>query len=178
MVPSVAFGFLCLAVIGLTFSLVIHALALLGLRLLQPFGDAPLFLFLGIFVVCPPACLLVRRMSMGVKVTQISKAMFGGCPRWMRLAAPTLFYYGVISAALFSWRDAQANGRLADIRALTPAQLRALSAFLVSFYTISATLLYSVWRVSRRGAERRCPNQHSVSQFATFCGECGAHIAE
>src|SRR5215831_7309479 len=84
-----------LAVAGFLASVIVHVYSLLGTA--NPFGPAAWALHVGIFVVWFPAVLVAQRLTRNVKRADFWKAIFRGCPPWVRRGAYILFPYAIVN---------------------------------------------------------------------------------
>src|SRR2546428_7537833 len=157
-----------LAVAGFLASLLVHFLALLGLP--SPFGSATWFLHIGIFVVWLPTVFVAQRLGKGSKQADLWKAVFRGCPAWVRSGAYVVGAYAVVNFVLFIIQTtAYPKNKVPEL-----IEYRGFSGHWMAFYYIGAATLYSAIRLGLD--PRRCPQGHEVSPFANYCELCGAPI--
>jgi hypothetical protein len=156
-----------LAIAGFVASVIVHLCALAGQP--NPFGPAAWALHVGIFVVWFPTVLVAQRLSKGAKQADFWKATLRGCPSWVKNVAYVVGAYAVVNFLLvFLLHGANESRKQVD-------ELRGFSGHWMLFYYIAAATLYSATRLGPQ-SERRCPNGHEVSPFASYCEKCGAPV--
>lgn len=84
-----------LAVAGFLASAAVHVYSLFSIG--NPFGPAVWGLHIGIFVIWFPAVIVATRVTKNVKQSDFWKAIFRGCPSWVRRGAYILFPYVIIN---------------------------------------------------------------------------------
>jgi len=127
-------------------------------------ANKPPVLFIGIFVVWFPTVILMNRLTRDFKQKDVWKAALRGCPPWMRMTL-WVFVGGVMATTFLpvAWK-----GRPGE---------EGFILFPSIFYAVSFCTMYSLVKVDRLDAERRCLNGHAISPLAKFCEECGAPVA-
>jgi hypothetical protein len=162
------YPFLALAVVGFVAVLAVHVGSLFGAT--YAFEHFLKFLGPGVFVVFVPMIFVMNQLSRDFKQKDVWRAALRGCPRWMRRAVWAIIGYAW--AGFFALPFLYGGGMDS-----TANKARSMSATLLMFYLIPASVLYSATRVRAFDESRRCLNGHHVSPFAKFCEECGAPIA-
>jgi hypothetical protein len=162
-----AYAFLPLAAAGFAAVLVMHIAALFGVTWI--FDHWLAYLGPGLFVVWLPTILIMGSLTRDFKQKEVWRAALRGCPAWMRRAQWALFGYawvGFFALPLIfgGGMDNPAN------------KARSMSAVLLTFYSIAATVFYSATRAGKIDVGRRCLNGHRISPLAKFCDECGAPV--
>ena len=150
--------FVVLSVIGLVASLVTHTASLLGVP--QPLGTAAWLLHIGIFVVWLPAVWVSYRPNPDFKryTMDFWRALFRGCPPWMRWLTHALLAYSIVNFLLFiAIAPPRGVGGMANA---PPEVFRLFSAGWMVFYSAAAAILYSAIVVAKLDRARRCPNSH------------------
>lgn len=153
---------------GLILSIVEHTSALMSLPSLL--GQYFNYLFFGIFVVWLPTVLVITKLSKDFKQRDLWKAVFRGCPKWMKYMVYFFFGYAAINFILCAIIDSGNKG--------APIDARMGSGHSLVFYSIAMATMYSAIHVKQRDAARRCLNGHPVSPSAKFCEQCGAKVIE
>jgi len=159
---------LVLAVIGSIATLVVHISSLFGIT--YPFERVTKFIAPFVPVVFLPTIFVMNRLTRDFKQKEIWRAALRGCPRWMRRALWIIFGYAWVG--FFALPFLYGGGM--DSPANTA---RSMSAVLLVFYLIPATVLYSATRIQQLDENRRCLNGHSIPPLAKYCPECGAPVA-
>ncbi len=164
--------FICLAILGLLLSLIVHLSALVGLP--QPLGDVTWFLHIGIFIVFLPACIAANISTKDFKQKDAQAAALRGCPRWIQRLNYGLGVYALINfvtflAMFFLWEQV-------DEATASALNFRGFSGHWMIFYCGSAAMMYSTLMVRKHDPARRCLNQLPVSPSASFCESCGAQV--
>ena len=157
-----------LAVIGSIATLVVHISSLFGIT--YPFERVTKFIAPFVPVVFLPTIFVMNRLTRDFKQKEIWRAALRGCPRWMRRALWIIFGYAWVG--FFALPFLYGGGM--DSPANTA---RSMSAVLLVFYLIPATVLYSATRIQQLDENRRCLNGHSIPPLAKYCPECGAPVA-
>jgi hypothetical protein len=158
-----------LAVAGFFASLLVHLRAVLGLP--SPFGSATWLLHIGIFVVWLPTVLVAQRLGNGAKQVDLWKAVFRGCPAWVKSGAYVVGGYAMVNFVLFTFQTtAYPKNQMPEL-----IEYRVFSGHWMVFYYIGAATLYSAIRLGL--SQRHCPQGHEVSPFANYCDLCGAPVS-
>lgn len=156
---------LALSATGFMAMLAIHVASLFGVT--YPFDLFLKFLAPGVFILTLPTIFVMSRLTRDFKQKDIWRAALRGCPQWMRQAVWVIFGY--------AWAGFFALPLLYGGGMTSPGNhARIMSATLLIFYLIPASVLFSATRVQQFDEGRRCINGHRVSPLAKFCEECGA----
>ena len=123
-------------------------------------------LLVGIFPIWLPTVILMNRLTRDFKRKDLWKAALRGCPPWMRIAL-----WVVVGCAFVSFFIPVVSAQ----RPRDPPQTFML--FPITFYAVSFCVTYSLIKVEKFDATRRCLNGHAMSPLAKFCEECGAPAA-
>ncbi len=164
--------FICMAVIGLTLSLVSHLCA--WFEAPQPLGEAAWCLHIGIFVVWVPAIIAYHRLVRDFKQKEHWKASLRGCPRWLRWLTSFFFVYAIANFLLFA--IAAPAGRRIPGAPAPPVVFRGFSGHWMAFYSAAVAILYSALVVRKHDPSRRCANGHPVAPSALYCETCGVFV--
>jgi hypothetical protein len=143
--------FLLLSVVGLVLSLIVHIHALLGQP--QPLGPATWCLHVGIFVVWLPTVLVSNQLKSYSSRKEFWKAVFRGCPTWMRWLTYAFMGYAVGNFLLFL-AVMPPKGAGAGANA-SPEVIRGFSGHWMAFYMAGAAAIYSAIAVSASGVGAR-----------------------
>ena len=159
---------LAFAAAGFMAVLAVHVASLLGAA--YPFEHSLKFLGFGVFAVMVPTIFVMNRLTRDVKQRDIWRAALRGCPRWMRglvwaISGYVWVGFFVLPLLYGGGTDSETN------------KARSMSAVLLVFYLISASVLYSATQVPRFNENGRCLNGHRISPLAKFCEQCGAPVA-
>jgi hypothetical protein len=159
------------AVCGFILGVTLHILAIAGL---QPNNKVLLVgPGIAIFPLWLPVTHLSMRLTRGLSRKEAWKAMFSGCPEWMKSAVNILYWYALVNFAV-----------AIIIVFLFPAAAKSSPGSAPRFFWILASSYYMLFyfaglaaltAVSERGMPT-CPNGHSVSINDKYCPICGARI--
>jgi len=165
------YALLVLAFGGLVLSLIVHAMAVVGLPLA---GDEMVWaIHIGIFAVWIPTILAVRLMRRRIRSRHVWRTVFRGCPNWLRLTVLAFSAYALFNFALFPISIARQPMPATDAG---PMIIRCFSALWMVFYSAAFATLHSAVRLSHVFGDRHCPRGHVVSRSATHCLYCGAEL--
>lgn len=145
----------------------IHVAALFGIT--YPFENFLKLLGPGVFVVFVPMILMANRLTRDFKQKDFWRAALRGCPPWIRRTVYVVFGYAWVGFFALPFLYGGGMDLLAN-------KARVMSAVLLSFYVISAAVLYSATQVKRSDESKRCINGHEMSPLAKYCPECGAPL--
>jgi hypothetical protein len=159
-----AYPVMVLSAVGIVLCLSFYLLGVTGICPV-PLRNTPV-LFVGVFVVWLPTVILVNRLTRDFKQKDLWKAALRGCPPWMRIAL-----WVVVGCAFVSFFIPVVSRRNPG----DPPQT--LMLFPITFYAVSFCVMYSLIKVEKFDATRRCLNGHAISSLAKFCEECGAPAA-
>jgi hypothetical protein len=140
-----------LAITGLILSLIAHIHALLGQP--QPLGAATWCLHVGIFAVWLPTILVSNQMKSNSSRKDFWKAVFRGCPAWMRWLTYAFLGYAVGNFLLFL-ATVPPKGAVAGANA-SPEVIRGFSGHWMAFYMAAAAAIYSAIAISTSGSGAR-----------------------
>jgi hypothetical protein len=110
-------------------------------------GEFSKYLSYGYFVVGLPAAIAAIKLVKGFDQKDFWKAVFRGCPNWMRYAVYFFFGYAVLNFVLATLTDSSAQGMA------NPGRVE--SGNLMAFYSVAMAALYSAIHVEEQDTTGR-----------------------
>jgi hypothetical protein len=157
-----------LATVGLVLSVASHIAAALGSS--GPLGAHVWILHIGVFVLIFPTIFVLQFLTEGFDRRDHHKAIFRGCPPWMRYTLYSCFGYAALNFILFvTYAPKHPEPGL-----MSSIGVGGFSGHWIAFYSYCATLCYSV--VSVIDGRQRCRAGHEVGPRALFCDQCGESV--
>ena len=149
-----------LAFLGLLLSTAWHLGTLFGR---DPFGQAGMYLFLGIFVVFMPTLSYLQKHQ-GSLQTGGWKVLLPGAPAWLALTVKVVWVYAILNFIL----------GMVGLYDMSADFSRAASSHAMAFYVSCWGIGLAAVRRDELGIEWKCQNGHDISAEARFCEKCGA----
>jgi hypothetical protein len=160
-----------LSLVGLVLSIVTHVLSWMNRVFL---GEAIWGLHMAAIAMGVPAVLVSQALTRDFPYHDWWRAVYRGCPAWMRKAVGAFGIYAVVNFVVFFFVESS-GGHVAE-RSTTPVVIRGFSGHWMFFYAAFFGIFFSTYIVSQRDPARRCPNGHPVGPSAVYCERCGQPI--